>query len=72
MFLGFPDEIHEEKALFSNFENNWLRTDGPTDRPSYRDTRTHLKTLSRPMMHPRAYHHQAHKKQGRIHGISRS
>ena len=51
MFLGFPDEIHEEKALFSNFENNWLRTDGRTDgrtdRPSYRDARTHLKIEER-------------------------
>ena len=31
MFLGFPDEIHEEKPSFLDFENNWLRTDGPTD-----------------------------------------
>ena len=36
----------------SDFENNWLRTDGSTDgrtdrrtdRPSFRDARTHLKT----------------------------
>ena len=26
-FLGFPDE----KPSFLDFENNWLRTDGPTD-----------------------------------------
>ena len=48
MFVGFPDEIHKEKPLFLDFENNWLWTDGPTDgstdRPSYRDARTHLKT----------------------------
>ena len=31
MFLGFPDKIHEEKPSFLDFENNWLRTDGPTD-----------------------------------------
>ncbi len=47
MLLGFPDKIHEEKPSFLDFENNWLRTDGPTDgrtdRPSYRDARTHLK-----------------------------
>ena len=41
MFLGFPDEIHEEKPSFLDFENNWLRTDGPTDGPSYGDARTH-------------------------------
>jgi len=53
MFLGFPNEIHEEKPSFLDFENNWLRTDGrtdgptdgPTDRPSYRDARTHLKSI---------------------------
>ena len=32
MFLGFPDKIHEEKPSFLDFENNWLQTDGPTDR----------------------------------------
>ena len=31
MFLGFPNEIHEEKPSFLDFENNWLRTDGRTD-----------------------------------------
>ena len=31
MFVGFPDEIHEEKPTFLDFENNWLRTDGRTD-----------------------------------------
>ena len=31
MFLGFPDELHEEKLLFLNFETNWLRTDGRTE-----------------------------------------
>ena len=48
MFLGLSDNIQEEKPSFFNFENNWLptdgRTDGRTDRPSYRDARTHLKT----------------------------
>ena len=38
MFLGFPDEMYEEKPSFLDFENNWLRTDGrtngPTDRPT--------------------------------------
>ena len=48
MFLGFLDEIHKEKPSFLDFENNWLRTtdgrtDRRTDRPSYRDARTHLK-----------------------------
>ena len=43
MFLGIPDKIHEEKRSFLDFENNWLRTDGRTDGPSYRDARTHLK-----------------------------
>ncbi len=51
MFVGFRDEIHEEKPSFLDYENNWLRTDGRTDgptdgrtdRPSYRDARTHLK-----------------------------
>ena len=51
MLLGFPDEIHKEKPSFLDFENNWLRTDGRTDRrtdgrtdrPSYRDAMTHLK-----------------------------
>ena len=23
-FLGFPNEIHREKPLFLDFENNWL------------------------------------------------
>ena len=51
MFLGFPDKIHKEKPSFLDFENNWLRTDGPTDRrtdrPSYRDARTHLKSMKK-------------------------
>ena len=34
MFLGFPNEIHEEKPSFLDFENNWLRTDGRTDGPT--------------------------------------
>ncbi len=50
MFLGLPEDIHEEKRSFLDFENNWLptdgRTDGRTDRPSYRDARTHLLTYS--------------------------
>ena len=31
MYLGFSDKIHEEKPSFSDFENNWLRTDRRTD-----------------------------------------
>ena len=27
----FPDEIHDEKTSFLDFENNWLWTDGRTD-----------------------------------------
>ena len=34
MFLGFLDKIHEEKPSFLDFENNWSRTDGPTNRPT--------------------------------------
>ena len=34
MFVGFPDEIHEERPSFLDFENNWLRTDRRTDRPT--------------------------------------
>ena len=44
MFLGLPDDIHEEKPLFLQFKKNELRTHRRTDRPSYRDARTHLKT----------------------------
>ncbi len=47
MFLGLPDDIHEEIPSFLEFKKNALptnrRTDGRTDRPSYRDARTHLK-----------------------------
>ena len=32
MFVGFPDETHEEKPSFFDFENNWLPTDGRMDR----------------------------------------
>ena len=57
MFLGFPDKIRKEKPSFSDFENNWLRTDrrtdGRTDGPSYRDARTHLKRKSRADIAPR-------------------
>ena len=38
MFVGFPDEIHEEKPSFLDFENNWLRTDGRTDQRADRTT----------------------------------
>ena len=38
MFLGLPDNIQEEKPSFFNFENNWLPTDGRTDRPTDRRT----------------------------------
>ena len=34
MFLGFLDRIDKEKRSFLDFENNWLWTDGPTDRPT--------------------------------------
>ena len=30
MFVGFPDEMQEEKPSFLDFENNWLWTDGRT------------------------------------------
>merc|ERR1712002_1019632 len=56
MFLGLPDNIHEEKPSFLLSKKTHYgptdgptdgRTDGPTDRrtdrPSYRDARTHLK-----------------------------
>jgi len=42
MFLGFPNEIHEEKPSFLDFENNWLWTDRRTDRPT--DGRTDGRT----------------------------
>ncbi len=32
MFLGLPDDIHEENFHFWNLKKNALRTDGPTDR----------------------------------------
>ena len=43
MFLSLPDNIQEEKPSILNFENNWLRTDGPTDRRT--DGRTDGQTL---------------------------
>ena len=43
MFLGLPDDIHEEKLSFLRFKKHALQTDRRTDRPSYRDARTHLK-----------------------------
>ena len=55
LFLGLPDDIHEEKPSFLQFKKNALPTDGPTDgrtdrrtdrptdrrtdRPGYRDAR---------------------------------
>ena len=42
MFLGFPDQIYDEKPSFLDFENNWLRTDRRTDRPT--DQRTDGRT----------------------------
>ena len=30
MYVGFPDEMHEEKP-FLDFKNNWLRTDRRAD-----------------------------------------
>ena len=49
MFLGLPDDKHEEKPSFLQLKKTYYRrTDGPTDwrtdRPSYRDARTYLKT----------------------------
>ncbi len=47
MNVGFPDEIHKEKASFLDFDSNWLLTDGRTGgwadvrTDSHRDTRTH-------------------------------
>ena len=53
MFLGLPDDIHDEKPSFLQFKKKTRdgptnqrtdgRTDRRTDRPSYRDARTHLK-----------------------------
>ena len=45
MILGLPDDIHEETPTFIDFVNTWLPSDGRTDRSSYRDARTHLKTV---------------------------
>ena len=44
-FLGFPDEIHKEKPSISDFENNWLPTDGPTD--GLTDTLSSIESLCR-------------------------
>ncbi len=44
MLLGLPDDMHEEKPSFLQFKKtHYGRTDGRTDRPSYRDARMHLK-----------------------------
>ena len=45
MFLGLPDDIREEKLHFCNLKERITEqwTDQRTDRPSYRDARTHLK-----------------------------
>ena len=48
MFLGLPDDIHEDKPSFSQLKKTHYGPtkrpmDGRTDRPSYRDARTHLK-----------------------------
>ena len=47
MFLGPPDDIHEEKP-FLQFEKKKRITDRPTnertDRPPYSDARMHLKS----------------------------
>ncbi len=34
MFLGLPDDIHDEKPSFLQFEKNALRTDRQTDQPT--------------------------------------
>ncbi len=51
--LGCPNDFHEENCSFSVLKkkrvtDRWTDhpTDGRTDMTSYRDTRTHLKTLS--------------------------
>ena len=51
MFVGLPDDIHDEKPSFLQFKKKRVtdpptdgRTDRRTDRPSYRDSRTHLKS----------------------------
>ena len=51
MFLGLPDDINEEKPSFlESKKTHYGPTDGPadqrTDRPSYRDARTHLKKVN--------------------------
>ena len=38
MFLGFPDEMQEEKPSFLDSKNNWLRTDQRTNRRTNRPT----------------------------------
>ena len=38
MFLGLPDDIHEEKPSFLQSKKNALRTDGRTDGPTDRPT----------------------------------
>ena len=52
---GVKNELGKSKAEYSALDVSYrrlgesvthLRTDGGTDRPSYRDARTHLKTLS--------------------------
>ena len=48
MFLGLPEDKDEEKPSFLQFKKNALptdrQTDQRTDKPSYRDARTHLKS----------------------------
>ncbi len=38
MFLGLPDDIHEEKPSFLRFKKNALPTDGRTDQRTDRRT----------------------------------
>ena len=45
MLLGLPDDKHEEKPSFLQFENNALRTDGRIDRRT--DGRTDRRTDGR-------------------------
>ena len=35
MFLGFPNEIYEEKLSFLDFENKWVLTDRRTATPAF-------------------------------------
>ena len=44
MFLGLPDDIHEEKPSFLRFKKNALPTNQPTDGPTDGQTHPHVET----------------------------